>query len=129
MNKKKSIIKKLRDLFRSLFKFSRYDDFAERPDSRELWKQLNPNKNEKIDIFLLILDDAFMVPIRYRFRIHPKDKIGDLYERSAGLIDSFEIEIMVDEISKQFGYELREEEISLDLNFEAIFSKVTKDES
>ena len=62
------------------FNFSGYDDFSERSDSRELWKQFNPNKSEEIDTFLLILDNAFMVPRPYQFRIQPKDKIGDLYK-------------------------------------------------
>ena len=115
------MIKNLWDLFGKFFRFSRYDDFAKRADSRALWKQRNPNQNEKINIFLLILDDAFMVPQRYRFRIQPEDKVGDLYKQSTQLIDNFEIEIMVDEIAKQFGYELREEEIVFDLSVESIF--------
>ena len=114
------------DFFRKLFDFPNYDDFNQRTDSRKLWKQYNPNQEETIDIFLSILDDAFMIPKRYRFRIQPEDTIGDLYKRSAVLIDNFEIETMVNEIAEQFGYELHEEELSFDLSVGTILSKILK---
>ncbi len=115
----------MKKIFKNIFKFSKYNDFKIRPDSRELWKQINPNHNEKVDIFLSILDEAFLIPKKYKFKIQSKDKLRDLYKRSATFIDSFEIEIIVDRIFKHFGYELSEEELSFDLSFEEIFLKVT----
>jgi len=114
----------MKKFLKSLFTFSRYADFKIRTDSRELWKQTYPNQNEKIDIFLSILDEAFLVPKPYQFKIQPKDKLGDLYKRSAILLDSFEIEIMVDEIFKNFNYKLLEEELSFEVSFEEIFLKI-----
>ena len=119
----------MKNLFKNIFKFSRYDDFKMRPDSRNLWKQLNPKQSKKVNNFLSILDEAFLVPRKHQFKIQPKDKLGDIYKRSANFVDSFEIEIMVDSIFKHFKYKLSEDELSFDLSFEEIFLKVTKNQS
>ena len=116
----------MKKLFKNLFRVSKYDNLKVRADSRELWREINPDKSEEVDIFLSILDEAFFIPKKYQFRVEPKDKLGDLYQMSRGFIDSFEIEIMLDLIFEKFTYELLEEELFYDLTFEEIFFKVTK---
>jgi hypothetical protein len=110
-------------------KFFPYADFKTRADSKYLWRQLYPNQDEKIEQFLSILDDAFSVPKKYHFRIKPEDRVEELYKRSAVFIDSFEIEMVVDGVSKQFGYELSEEGVSCDSTFGEIFLEIIRNDS
>jgi len=110
-----------------VFYFSGFKDFSLRSDTRREWSKLFPQQGKQVDIFLSVLDQAFIVPKRYQFRILPQDTLLELYKRSTYLsIDSMQIETMVLEIEKYFEYRLNDKELSFEISVKELFIKITQ---
>ena len=80
--------------------------FWRRHDHKALWLGAIPTHDrDRVDELLSVLCDAFLIPLHYRFRLRPSDKLEAFYRRNTRgqLGDSLEYERLMLRLEDDFG--------------------------
>ena len=80
--------------------------FRRRHDHKALWlAAIPPHDRPRVDDLLSAICDAFMIPLHYRFRLRPSDKLEAFYRRNmrGQFGDSLEYECLMLRLEDGFG--------------------------